>query len=198
MTARDLNQTGGEARMDLAALRAGHSLPARRKFGTQLRRNSGHTHTCGFAPLPVRPRHASRPQHPAASTKTALDFHANDHDWVGARRAALANAGATTCPNAFLYPAANTFVAQRGRVRYLVPIRPEPTMPRECTRCLRPFELTDLSREETENLEARRKETGLEGVKFLYFHCPACAMDDIFVAILPLETEFAEDYEAQS
>ncbi|QJW95874.1 hypothetical protein [Frigoriglobus tundricola] len=70
-------------------------------------------------------------------------------------------------------------------------------MQRDCTRCRRPFTLTDLSREETKNLEAQRKETGLEGVNFLYFHCPACGMDDIFVAILPLATEFAEDYEAR-
>ena len=70
-------------------------------------------------------------------------------------------------------------------------------MPRECTRCRRPFELADLSHEETGNLESQRKAAGLEGVKFLYFKCPACGMDDIFVAILPLETEFAEDYEAR-
>jgi hypothetical protein len=70
-------------------------------------------------------------------------------------------------------------------------------MHRDCTRCRRPFTPADLSREETSNLEAERKANGLEGVKFLYFHCPACGMDDIFVAILPLETEFAEDYEAR-
>jgi hypothetical protein len=70
-------------------------------------------------------------------------------------------------------------------------------MSRNCTRCRRPFDLADLRREETGNLEAQRKANGLEGVKFLYFHCPACGMDDIFVAILPLETEFAEDYEAR-
>ena len=61
----------------------------------------------------------------------------------------------------------------------------------------RPFTLADLSREETNNLEAGRKEKGLEGVKFLYFHCPSCEMNDIFVAILPLETEFVPDYEAR-
>ena len=70
-------------------------------------------------------------------------------------------------------------------------------MQRDCTRCRRPFALTDLRREETLNLEAQRKANGLEGVKFLYFHCPGCGMDDIFVAIVPLETEFAEDYEAR-
>ena len=70
-------------------------------------------------------------------------------------------------------------------------------MQRDCTRCRRPFAPADLSREETGNLEAQRKAAGLEGVTFLYFHCPACGMDDIFVAILPLATEFAEDYEAR-
>ena len=70
-------------------------------------------------------------------------------------------------------------------------------MHRDCTRCRRPFTLADLSREETDNLEADRKLNGLEGVKFLYFHCPACEMNDIFVAILPLETEFVADYEAR-
>ena len=70
-------------------------------------------------------------------------------------------------------------------------------MHRDCTRCRRPFTLADLSREETDNLEADRKANGLEGVKFLYFHCPACEMNDIFVAILPLETEFVADYEAR-
>ena len=70
-------------------------------------------------------------------------------------------------------------------------------MQRDCTRCHRPFALTDLSREETSNLEAGRKAKGLEGVKFLYFQCPACGMSDIFVAILPLDTEFVEDYQAR-
>jgi hypothetical protein len=70
-------------------------------------------------------------------------------------------------------------------------------MSRPCTRCGRPFALADQSREETDNLEAGRTANGLDGVKFVYCHCPACGMDDIFVAILPLETEFAEDYEAR-
>jgi hypothetical protein len=70
-------------------------------------------------------------------------------------------------------------------------------MQRDCTRCRRPFTPADLSREETANLEAERKAAGLEGVKFVYFHCPACGMDDIFVAILPRATEFVEDYEAR-
>ena len=70
-------------------------------------------------------------------------------------------------------------------------------MTRDCTRCRRPFTLADLSREDSANLEAERKATGLEGVKFSYFHCPGCGMDDIFVAVVPRATEFAEDYEAR-
>ena len=70
-------------------------------------------------------------------------------------------------------------------------------MQRDCTRCHRPFNLGDMSREETANMEGQRKSAGLEGIKFLYFHCPACGMDDIFIAILPLHTEFVEDYEAR-
>ena len=66
-----------------------------------------------------------------------------------------------------------------------------------CTRCIRFYTHSDLAREEFEDMEAQRKSAGLEGVRFLYFHCTACDMDDIFVAVLPLETEFAEDYEAR-
>jgi hypothetical protein len=70
-------------------------------------------------------------------------------------------------------------------------------MQRDCTRCHRPFTLADMSREETHNMESERKAHGLEGIRFLYFRCSACGMDDIFVAVLPLETEFIEDYEAR-
>jgi hypothetical protein len=70
-------------------------------------------------------------------------------------------------------------------------------MARPCIRCARPFTPADVSREETDNLEAGRTEHGLEGVTFVYCHCPACGMDDIFVDIFPLETEFAEDYQAR-
>jgi hypothetical protein len=70
-------------------------------------------------------------------------------------------------------------------------------MARLCTRCGRPFTPADVSREETDNLEAGRMAHALEGVKFLYCHCPGCGMDDIFVGILPRETEFAEEYEAR-
>jgi hypothetical protein len=43
-------------------------------------------------------------------------------------------------------------------------------------------------------MEAERKAAGLEGVRFLYYHCTACGMDDIFVDILPLQGESDDDY----
>ena len=70
-------------------------------------------------------------------------------------------------------------------------------MQRTCTRCRRQFAPADLSREDSKHMEAQRKTAGLEGVRFVYYHCPACGMNDIFVDILPLETELAEDYEAR-
>jgi hypothetical protein len=70
-------------------------------------------------------------------------------------------------------------------------------MRRECTRCRRPFEPADLRREESRNLLAERKAAGLEGVRFLYYHCADCGVDDIFVDILPLESEPAADYHAR-
>jgi hypothetical protein len=44
---------------------------------------------------------------------------------------------------------------------------------------------------------AQRKAAGLEGVRFLYYHCAACEMNDIFVDVLPLESEIAEDYQTR-
>ena len=35
------------------------------------------------------------------------------------------------------------------------------------------------------NVWATRKEPSLEGIRFLYYHCSGCAMNDIFVDILP-------------
>ena len=68
-------------------------------------------------------------------------------------------------------------------------------MNRQCTRCQRSFTPKDLSREDSRNLEAERKASGLQGVRFVYYRCPTCEMNDIFVDILPLENEFHEDFE---
>jgi hypothetical protein len=43
-------------------------------------------------------------------------------------------------------------------------------------------------------MEAERRAAGLEGVRFLYFHCPSCGMDDILVGVLPLPGESREDF----
>lgn len=43
-------------------------------------------------------------------------------------------------------------------------------------------------------MEAERKAAGLSGVRFLYYHCPACDTDDIFVDVLPLEGETHDDF----
>ena len=67
-------------------------------------------------------------------------------------------------------------------------------MHRECTRCKRPFAPADLRREESKNMLAQRKAAGLEGVRFLYYHCAGCGMNDIFVDVVPLESEQDEDY----
>ena len=70
-------------------------------------------------------------------------------------------------------------------------------MHRECTRCKRPFAPADLRKEESKNMLTQRKAAGLEGVRFLYYHCAACEMNDIFVDVLPLESEIAEDYQTR-
>ena len=67
-------------------------------------------------------------------------------------------------------------------------------MDRECTRCHRKLGFADLCRGESRGMEAERRAAGLEGVRFLYFRCPACSTDDIFVDILPLEGETHDEY----
>jgi hypothetical protein len=70
-------------------------------------------------------------------------------------------------------------------------------MKRECTGCARPFTRDDLAREETQGMEAERKQAGLEGIRFLYCRCPACGMDDIFVDVLPQPGESPEGFRAR-
>jgi hypothetical protein len=43
-------------------------------------------------------------------------------------------------------------------------------------------------------MEGERKAAGLVGVRFLYYHCPPCAVDDIFIDVLPRDGESAGDY----
>lgn len=70
-------------------------------------------------------------------------------------------------------------------------------MKRDCTRCRRPFTPDDLAREESTDMEAERRAAGLEGIRFLYYRCPGCGTNDIFVDILPLPGESPDDFRAR-
>jgi hypothetical protein len=43
-------------------------------------------------------------------------------------------------------------------------------------------------------MEADRKALGLEGVRFLYYACPGCGQNEIFLDILRREGESEEDF----
>jgi hypothetical protein len=62
-------------------------------------------------------------------------------------------------------------------------------MMRTCSHCGKEFSPQELSREDTEGLEAERKSLGLEGLLFRYYTCSACNYADIFVDVHPLEGE---------
>ncbi len=67
-------------------------------------------------------------------------------------------------------------------------------MMRQCTRCGRAFAPNDLAREESRGMESERKEVGLTGVRFLYYRCAGCGVEDIFIDVLPLGGESPDDY----
>jgi hypothetical protein len=60
---------------------------------------------------------------------------------------------------------------------------------RECSHCHEPLTAQDLAKEESQGMEAERKALGLQGVRFLYYNCPACGYADIFVDVQPLAGE---------
>ena len=70
-------------------------------------------------------------------------------------------------------------------------------MHRDCTHCRCPLTTDAFVREASENMEAERKAAGLEGIRFVYYHCAGCAADSIFVDILPRDGELVEDYEGR-
>jgi hypothetical protein len=67
-------------------------------------------------------------------------------------------------------------------------------MRRFCAHCHREFTREDFVKEQSQGMEADRRASGLEGVRFLYYRCPDCSFDDIFVDILPLEGESEEEF----
>ena len=71
-------------------------------------------------------------------------------------------------------------------------------MKRACSHCQRPFTAKDFIKEESRHMETDRRLVGLRGVRFLYYHCPDCGLDDIFVDILHLEGESAADHSART
>jgi hypothetical protein len=68
-------------------------------------------------------------------------------------------------------------------------------MMRQCEHCHRPFTPADFVKEESKNMEADRKALGLEGTRFLYYTCPGCGNDAIFLDILRLDGEAEADFE---
>jgi hypothetical protein len=70
-------------------------------------------------------------------------------------------------------------------------------MDRRCTNCERPFTAQDLAKDVSKSMEGERKRSGLEGVHFRYYSCPACGQADIFVDVAPLSAETAEDFQSR-
>jgi len=62
-------------------------------------------------------------------------------------------------------------------------------MYRDCARCRRAFIPADLVKEESKDMEGFRKVLSLEGVRFLYYSCPKCGENEVFVDIHPLPGE---------
>jgi len=70
-------------------------------------------------------------------------------------------------------------------------------MMRFCSGCRRQFTPQDLDKEESKEMEGKRRDLGLEGARFLYYQCPDCKQIDIFVHVLPLDGESEERLHAR-
>jgi hypothetical protein len=68
---------------------------------------------------------------------------------------------------------------------------------RICSNCHHPFAPQDFVKEESRGMEAERRAFGLQGLRFLYYSCPVCRHDDIFVDIHPLDGETEEEFQAR-
>lgn len=67
-------------------------------------------------------------------------------------------------------------------------------MRRTCTKCGRPFEPADLVRDRSRQMEADRRASGLDGVRFVTYRC-LCGAEDVFIDVLPRDDELAEDFD---
>jgi hypothetical protein len=70
-------------------------------------------------------------------------------------------------------------------------------MRRVCPNCHHRLRTTHLAQKVSQNMEVERKKAGMEGVRFLYYQCPECEADTIFVDILPIDGEGTEEFEAR-
>ncbi len=67
-------------------------------------------------------------------------------------------------------------------------------MQRKCTGCRRSFTPADFVKEDSKEMEADRKVLGLEGVRFLYYSCPHCGLDAIFIDLVRRAGESSDDF----
>jgi hypothetical protein len=67
-------------------------------------------------------------------------------------------------------------------------------MARECEHCRRPFTPEDFVKEESQHMEEDRVALGLEGVRFLYYSCPGCGHDAIFLDLLRRDGEADQEF----
>jgi hypothetical protein len=70
-------------------------------------------------------------------------------------------------------------------------------MIRLCSHCCRRFTPQDFVKEESKGMEAERKALGLEGVRFLYYHCAVCGYVDIFLDTYPRAGESDAAFQAR-
>ena len=70
-------------------------------------------------------------------------------------------------------------------------------MNRQCSHCGRIFTRDDFVKEESRSLEADRKAARLQGVHFFDYRCPACGNEDIFLDVVRLDGESAEEFEVR-
>jgi hypothetical protein len=70
-------------------------------------------------------------------------------------------------------------------------------MNRQRSRCQRTFTRDDFVKEESRSLEADRKAARLDGVHFFDCRCPECGNEDVFLDVVRLDGESAEEFEAR-
>jgi hypothetical protein len=67
-------------------------------------------------------------------------------------------------------------------------------MHRRCAHCDRQLTPKDFVKEESKGMETERRAMGLKGVMFVFYHCPHCGYDDIFVDVRRLPEESFDEF----